>query len=49
MGERYREPISACQYLSGESKAQECLESELDIDQEPQGDKRQLGYLARFE
>jgi hypothetical protein len=50
MGERYMESISACRYSLGEwPEGQECLESEQGTDQGPQGDKRQRGYLARFE
>ena len=50
MGERQMESISACRYSLEEwLEGQDCLESELGTDQGPQGDKRQPGYLARFE
>jgi hypothetical protein len=50
MDERYMEPISACRYSLEEwPEEQECLESELNTDQGPQGDKRQPECLARFE
>ena len=49
MDERYMEPISACRYsLQEGQEGQECLDSELNTDQGPQGDKRQPECLARF-
>ena len=50
MDDRCMEPISACRYSLEEwPEGQECLESELNTDQGPQGDKRQPECLARFE
>ena len=50
MNGQYMESISACRYSLEEwPKGRECLETELDIDQGPQADKRQPRYLARFE
>ena len=44
------EPISACRYSLEElPEGQECLESELNTDQGPPGDKRRPECLARFE
>ena len=49
MGERYMESISVCRYSLKWQGGQERLESELDTDQGPQGDKQQPGCHARFE
>jgi hypothetical protein len=50
MVERHMGSISACRYSLEEwPEGQECVESEQGTDQGPQGDKRQPGYLARFE